>query len=985
MFRVLGLVAGLLLALTAPSLRAADSLSVRRYRVPEGVAHNSVRVIKQDSKGYLWIGTGEGVSRFDGYRFVNYSTGEGLTVPLVNDILEDTRGRIWVATNGAGLALFLDDSESASGDTGRRTFFRTFRLGADTNANQINALAQIGDVVWCATDGGLFRASLSTTGEPAFTPVGPVGAVDAMVATRDGKLVIAGARGVSIHAGDSVEELGWPQNDRSEVQDVAVHDGRVFALTGQTLYATDGTRSDGRTSWKTITVPLKPGDRHAALYVDASKTLWIGSGAGLFQLRAEALYQPADLQSVSGSVQAFLEDRNGHLWFGTELEGLAMVSPKRFTSFDHTHGLPQQDMVSVTETAGGDIVAASRSQGWVRVRDDVPQRIPGSEIAPFNSVGNRIVCDQDVCWTLTPEGLYQFDLSGRPAGKRLVFAVPNGHTVVSISGRSENGLYRDPAGVLWFATTEPALYRVSSSNASQPGVVRALLKSDPMAPVARDRVGVTWVASMSALGRVRDGLVELVRPEDGATFDPRTAFVDSRGWLWVGLRYGGVVVTRDPGAVSPEWMRYSTATGLASNSVWGITEDRQGRLYFATNRGLNRFDPSNKELMHYTTADGLAGDIVSGCLTDRQGRIWLATSGGLSRFDPSGSAPKRVAVPTYINGLDVADRPAALPESGSAVVDGIQLVPGGNRLSIQFVGVAVGIERELRYQYQLEGSGGAWSAPTTNRVVTYAGLGAGDYTFIVRATDANGTVSGPPAQVRFSVLPPVWQRGWFIGGAILLIAAATAGVQRQRIRRRRAVEAFRTQVARDLHDDVGAGLSQIAIMSEVLHRQAPSADGLTEIARVARSLRDAMSDIVWAVGPKTDRPANLINRMRQSAFTLLDFEGLRVNFETPPTADLDRLELSPEVRRHLLLIFKEAITNVARHARASQLTVTVAIEKRELVLTIRDNGIGFDPQGVQRGHGLDNLTQRAHAIGATLTIESAPDPGTTVSVRYRLR
>ena len=244
--------------LSSSAPRGAESMRVRRYRVPEGLAHNSVRVIKQDSKGYLWIGTGEGVSRFDGYRFVNYSTSEGLTVPLVNDILEDARGRIWVATNGAGLALFLDDvTPSGAGDrAGRaRTFFRPFQLAADTNANQINALAHINGVIWCATDGGLFRGDISAAGEPSFTRAGPNEAIDAMTTTPDGKLVFAGSRGLSIRQNDRVEDIGWPQHDRSEVQDVAVHSGRLYVLTAQSLHAAILPQPPAAVAWITIPVP----------------------------------------------------------------------------------------------------------------------------------------------------------------------------------------------------------------------------------------------------------------------------------------------------------------------------------------------------------------------------------------------------------------------------------------------------------------------------------------------------------------------------------------------------------------------------------------------------------------------------------------------------------------------------------------------------------------------------------------------------------
>jgi signal transduction histidine kinase len=312
-----------------------------------------------------------------------------------------------------------------------------------------------------------------------------------------------------------------------------------------------------------------------------------------------------------------------------------------------------------------------------------------------------------------------------------------------------------------------------------------------------------------------------------------------------------------------------------------------------------------------------------------------------------------------------------------------------NNVLVEFVGLSFPFEGGLRYQYKLEGVDSEWSAPTEQRSVHYARLAAGSYRFLVRAVNTEDAASSDPVALAFHIEPPWWQRRWFSVTLMTGLIALALLLHHLRVRRILAMERIRRQIATDLHDDVGSGLSEIAILSEVARRQsAPeTAPLLSEAASVARSLRDAMSDIVWSVDPTKDRASDLVQRMRQVTFNSLQTNGLRVAFSAPDDRQLHRVGLSPDRRRHVLLIFKEAITNVARHAQASQVEVRIALQPRNLRLSIRDDGCGFHPEDESNGQGLLSMKRRAAALEGRLTIQSEPGRGTVVDVAvpYRSR
>jgi two-component sensor histidine kinase len=373
-------------------------------------------------------------------------------------------------------------------------------------------------------------------------------------------------------------------------------------------------------------------------------------------------------------------------------------------------------------------------------------------------------------------------------------------------------------------------------------------------------------------------------------------------------------------------------------------------------------------------------------MTDRLGRVWVGTSGGVSRLDlqepPTPSAPPEI----FVGQLLADGERLNLPSSGSRVVRGLELPPGRNNLAIDAIGVSIS-GAPLTYQWKLDGSGVAWSEPVPRRSVEFASLAPGRYRFLVRAVDRFGTPSATPASVSFRVDAPLWQRPWFAILTLGVVSLVAFGVHRERLRRVRALERIRTQIATDLHDDIGSGLSQIAILSEVGKRAAGEAQRsvMDETASLARTMRESMADIVWSVDPRRDSLVDLVARMRQVTANLFDSANTVVAFDAPPTSLLSGVGLAPSQRRHLLLLVKEAMTNVARHARATHVHVVVSLASRRLRIVVEDDGVGFDDASSAEGTGLRSLRRRARELGAMLDLRSSPGAGTRIELDVPIR
>jgi signal transduction histidine kinase len=265
--------------------------------------------------------------------------------------------------------------------------------------------------------------------------------------------------------------------------------------------------------------------------------------------------------------------------------------------------------------------------------------------------------------------------------------------------------------------------------------------------------------------------------------------------------------------------------------------------------------------------------------------------------------------------------------------------------------------------------------------VNFASLAPGTYEFEVRAVSGDGVVSPGVASFRFRVLPPLWQRWWFVMLVGLLLAVIVYQVYRYRVGRLLEMERVRTRIAADLHDDIGSSLSQIAVLSEVLRRKAGDDARLTkpllQIASVSREAVDSMSDIVWAINPAKDHLQDLVKRMRRHASEVFPASHIEFHFDAPETAH--DITLGADVRRQVFLIFKESVTNVIRHSHCDHAEVRLTVEGSQLVLEVIDNGKGFDPSRRNDGNGLVSMRRRASSLGGMLEVISAS--GTTIRLQ----
>lgn len=502
-----------------------------------------------------------------------------------------------------------------------------------------------------------------------------------------------------------------------------------------------------------------------------------------------------------------------------------------------------------------------------------------------------------------------------------------------------------------------------------------------------DRAGSVWIGFSTGLARYRGGSFSFFDAHDGLPpGEIQHIYSDRQGRLWLASARSGLIRIDHPETERPAFTNYTTSQGLSSNSTAVITEDLAGHIYVATGRGLDRLDPETGQVKHFTTADGLsAGDIVA-AFRDPRGTLWFGTPKGLSRLAP-GTDPPAQPPPVLITKLQVAGVRQIISSLGETEVVLPDLAADRNQLQIDFVGLSFAPGEVLRYQYQLEGADPDWSAPTEQRTVNFASLASGRYRFLVRAVNSDGVASARPATITFTILRPLWQRWWVVALTILTLGLISYSLYRYRVARLLEVANVRTRIATDLHDDIGANLTRIAILSEVAKQQLGNGnareDGsLTAIARISRESVAAMSDIVWAINPQRDQLLDLVRRMRQHAEELFTTRDIELRFEAPDAEH--KLKVGVDVRRDLLLIFKEAVNNAARHSRCSRVEIDLNLEGSRLTLLIRDNGAGFDTSIEGDGQGLMSMRRRAEKLGGALKIESRPASGTTISLRIPL-
>jgi ligand-binding sensor domain-containing protein/two-component sensor histidine kinase len=982
----------------------AQRLPFHNYGVHDGLAHAHVNSVYQDRKGYLWFGTWEGLSRFDGYGFTNYGMRDGLANPIINDITEDRQGNLWVATQIGGVARLIDDPREAhlsspdgAQSSSARKKFINYSVSDVRESNVVGALLfDAENNLWCVTEAGIYRAR---------TPVGvqrsdlkfelmlsrppTQGSFASALTDDEGRLwfgfydaliEVSQGRIVEYHLPDN------PQHDPIVSIQLNTHGGLFVASYATVFEFFPPTVAANHEQWRKLPLTLAPRPEQINVMLsDASGALWLGTSYGLIKYQDHRQTTITAAQGLSENhIISLFKDREGNLWIGTGIGGVCRLSSEKFVSFAGAEGLRNQDTATLVEDHAGHIYASTQDSGIFELTEGKAVAVAGSQETPFNTVGRRILQDaRGDWWVGTEQGLFRF------RGPRLQFQ--QGEKFKSADGIPEvsvfngPGMYEDSAGKIWIGLLDHNLYWFDPARRQSPLFQHISLQDDWQSytrNMLRDRTGALWVGGFGGMLRLVDDKPIRVEPTEGLPeANPRAFFLDSRGWLWIGLRFGGVSVVKDANSMPLKFINYSTANGLSSDAVWSITEDEDGRMYFGTGKGLDQLDVMSGAMRHFTTDNGLAGDGVNYCFKDTQGNIWAGTTGGVSKFNPHVESRDSQPPPVYLSRVRVAGEDLPMSETGAAFVPALNLTAAQNNLLVEYVGLGFGEDQKLKYQYKLEGAGSDWSAPTEQRTINYAHLAPGSYRFLVRAVTAEGVASPAPAVFEFLILPPVWQRWWFVSAATLIFGLMIYAVHRYRVARLIELERVRTRIATELHDDIGSNLSRIALLSEVVRRQVSQGDPqvnerLSLIAGVSRESVDSMSDIVWAINPEKDHLGDLTQRIRRVAGDILAACDVELRFHA---RDVDPdIKLDVDTRREIFLVFKESLNNIVRHANCTEADIEFRLERGRLVLRMSDNGRGFDCTQAAEGNGLASMKQRARNLGGELRATSAPGAGTTI-------
>lgn len=1012
-----------------PGNAKPERLPIKTYTTLEGLAQNSVNRIVRDSRGFLWFCTEGGLSRYDGYSFTNYGVEQGLPDSQVRDLLETREGEYFVGAfsglcrfNPKGRPSTTDQRNTQpAADVGRRAtddpMFVLYHTNDNSRTGSGNALLEDHTgAVWCGAGRGLYRLE-PTDGDWTlrFVDIGLPREVEndmivrALAEDGQGALWIGAGSGLYRRWPDGrteryTTEHGLPANDVLAL--LIDKDGQLWIGTrkGLSQIALEpGTRQPRIIRVYTSGNGL-PDPNTRSLFQSSTGQLWIGLSTALVEFVPQASregslfrHYVSELLLSKLFVQTLAEDRDGNLWIGTT-NGAFKLARNGFTTYTEADGLGDSRISSLFESRAGDfcvMTVDSRTplslfdgKGFSAIRPQVPRQLT------YFGWGWHQLTLQDRAgewWLPTSQGLVRYpqvdhvgDLAVTPP--KAIYTTKDGFITNDFFR-----LYENSRGDLWIATFSEARggitrWERATETFHHYGEVDGLPPRTP-APLAfsEDRMGNLWIGFVDtdALARFSEGRFTLFTAEQGL---PRGAirdlYLDHAGRLWIASSAGGLARLDDPSAEQPRFITYTTAQGLSSNNINCITEDRFGRLYAGTARGLDRFDPATDRVKPFTAADGLISGEVLVSFRDRKGDLWFGGKGGLSRLSPQPDSPKSPP-PILITGLRIGGEAHEISALGETEIASVELGPDKNQIQIDFVALGFSPGEGLRYQYRLEGASGEWSHLPNGRTVNFSNLAPGAYRFLVRATNADGVLSERPASFSFTILPPVWQRWWFMTTAALLLGLAAYALYRYRVTRLIELEQVRTRIAADLHDDIGANLTTIAVLSEVVHQQL---DGgamieapISSIARLSRESVSSMSDIVWAINPTKDSLRDLTRRMR--AFATEIFTSHNIDFEfQPPAADLD-LKLGANVRRTVYLIFKEAVNNIARHSACEKATIDIHVEGSRLVLRIADDGKGFDAATVTDGNGLQSMRKRAKDSGGETNISTNPPHGTTITLR----
>jgi ligand-binding sensor domain-containing protein/signal transduction histidine kinase len=955
----------------------------RVWDTEEGLPNDAVTAVVQTRDGYLWLATYDGLVRFDGVTFTRFdsNTTPEMHSTRVTSLFEDASGDLWIGYETGELTRYRDGH------------FYTTEFHAPWEQKKIQFIgADANNRIWLLNDAGT-------------------------LANMDGKVVIppnvGNAAGATAMA-SSPQTGVWIDSG-----------GYAFNLKNGFLRP----------------LPSRSGDYVKGICAGRDGSLWILGQNYLCQWKNGQIHENRDSPLGNSSVVAMTEMKSGCLAVGTLDQGLFLIFPGRgAVHFSRANGFPDNWVRALFEDREGTLWVGTGGSGLVALR---PSRVTTLK-APDDWEGASVLSiarshDGALWMTTEGAGLYRFynnqwshfggtngildlfDWSvSEDAQNRLWVGtwgqglfIKNGNhfepALTNYPGIAATAILHEKDGTTWIGTTI-GLLQYRNGTVVHYGEKEGLALPDVRA-MAEEPDGTLWFGMLGGgLGRLQHGVVRQYRKADGLSSDfVQCLHLDPDGTLWIGT-YGGGLDCLKQGHFSTVGINQ----GLPNNYICAIEQDSANNFWISSHAGIFRIQKSeldecvNQQIaavhpLVYGIGDGMptlqcSGGFQPATFRTSDGELWFSTGKGVVAINPNDIKVNQLP-PSVIIERILVDGQAAAGVSGTN--GPLKIAPGRQRFEFDYTGTSFVAPEKVGFKYRLVGLDTGWTDAGTKRVVIYSYIPPGSYRFEVTACNSDGVWNPAGVSQAFTVEPYFWQTWWFrIGTGLVaagLLSGGALGIARWRLRRKlerlerqRAIERERARIARDIHDNLGANLTRISLLSQFAHGELDNPQGaavqLNRIYETTREMTRAMDEIVWAVNPEHDTLDSLVNYLGKFAQDYLGSLGIRCRLDLP--VQLPQWLITAEVRHHSFLALKEALHNVVKHAAASEVSVSLTTTHNSFTLAARDNGRGFVPgawmqeppqeTGRSSRNGLVNMRKRLEKIGGHCEIRSTPGAGTEV-------
>jgi ligand-binding sensor domain-containing protein/two-component sensor histidine kinase len=942
--------------------KALAEYSASVWTQQQGLPQDAVHAIAQTTDGYLWLGTDEGLARFDGYEFVSFNRQQG--APKSNSISALAAGKdgsLWIGSRN-GLTRFKDGQ------------FQSYSSKDGLVDNLVSSLfVDHAGILWIVAGGNLSRfdgdhfTNYQHGRELALTSVRDV------TESPDHQLYIGGNSAIlRLDQGRFVTLTGSAELNSDFPSHLRAGKSGDVWITG--ARGVIQRRADGGLKRYRRKEGLSDSFGLNAMTVDSGGTLWIGTDWGLARLE-ESGFRTLPETRDGTAVRCIFEDREQNLWVGTD-GGLVRYRDDLFKSWGKSKGLPDNGPVAIHEDRRGRV--------WMGF-DDGLFMMNGQQSPPIRILHAKLFVRhlretaQGGLLVPSRQGLIRIRDSYKetfvapdPQGRKTVFDALEGSD-----------------GTLWLALPN-GLARLSGGHFDTVIQAGPLYQDDSFFVLAQAHDGAIWAGTLSnGLWRYDHGDKRLFTTADGLSSNQvRALYADADGTLWIGTLDGGLSAFRDGNFVN-----FRAHDGLPSDNIYSITDDGLS-LWLSTPRGISRiprqqlmeFAQHRGELLqpaNYGVEDGLPGAQATDGRRFSNGAVWFATSHGVAIYDPSERTT--VLTPPLVHIVELAADRRVQNEFNP------HLSANSGHVQIRYTGIHLRAPDRIRYSYLLDGLDSAWMDAGSLRAVNFDNLKHGHYRFRVKAELPGGPSN--ESVLDFDIDPHYYETIWF--RSLLIIVLGMLGWSAYKFRERQVRFRFslvlqeRARLAREVHDTLAQGFAGIASQLDVVEITMPAEAGparaALDLARnMARhSLTEARRSLMdLRAAALLDQDLGVALESAAHRWTASSHVALKVDVNG------DSSRVPEEVAHNIFRIAQEAVANALSHATPSHVDLKLRIEPKQLQLHVEDDGCGFEPADALASEtgsfGLIGMRERAERIAGDLRLDSQPGKGTRVDVTVPL-